>query len=73
MKKMLSNNKGFTFGELLVVVFILLAIVGEVKCIVKAVNCDWDTKTSFKSEAIYTASACLGFGCVVGWINIEDK
>jgi hypothetical protein len=46
-------------------------LVGEVKCIIKAVNCNWEPIG--KSEIIYTASACTGAGCVVGYINIEDK
>jgi hypothetical protein len=46
-------------------------IVGEVKCIIKAWNCNWEPVG--KAEIIYTAAACTGFGTIVGWINIEDK
>ena len=53
------------------IVLMLFFLVGEVKCIIKAVNCDWDPVG--KSEIIYTAAACTGvFGGIVGWINIED-
>lgn len=48
----------------------ILAVVGEIKCIVKACKCDWEPIG--KAEIIYTASACCGLGVVVGWINIED-
>ena len=53
------------------VIIWLLAIAGEIQCIVKAVNCNWEPIG--KAEIIYTASACTGFGAVVGWLNIEDK
>jgi len=64
------------FG-LIVVVFCILAIVGivgivgEVRCIYKAVTCNWEPIG--KAEVVYTVSACTGIGCIVGWINIEDK
>ena len=49
----------------------LLAIVGEVKCIIKAINCNWEPVG--KAEIVYTGSAVLGLGCIVGYINIQDK
>lgn len=49
----------------------VLALVGEVKCIIKAVNCNWDPVG--KSEVIYTVAACSGLGAVVGYFDIEDK
>jgi hypothetical protein len=48
-----------------------LLFIGEVKCVVKAVQCNWEPVG--KAEIIYTASACCGVGCIVGWIDIEDK
>ena len=59
---------------IIIIVYIMiigLALVGEVKCIIKAVNCNWEPIG--KSEIIYTAAACTGFGAIVGWIDIEDK
>jgi len=50
----------------------ILAIIGEIKCIIKAFNCDWSDKTSYKSEIIYTASACCGLGFIVGWMDIGE-
>ena len=51
---------------------ILIALlVGEVKCIIKAVNCNW--APIGKAEVIYTAAAFTGVGAIVGWIDIEDK
>lgn len=46
-------------------------LIGEVRCIVKAVQCNWESVG--KAEVIYTVAACTGLGVVVGWINIEDK
>lgn len=53
------------------VAVVLAAIIGEIMCIYKAINCNWEPIG--KAEIIYTASACTGLGCVVGWIEIEDK
>lgn len=49
----------------------IIAIIGEIKCIYKAFNCNWEPIG--KSEIIYTASAVSGFGAIVGFINIQDK
>lgn len=57
-------------GIIYLVIFIF-ALIGEVKCVIKAVNCNWDPIG--KAEVAYTLSACTGFGAIVGWINIEDK
>ena len=46
-------------------------LVGEVKCIIKAVECNWDPIG--KAEVIYTGASLTGLGCVVGFINVEDK
>jgi len=46
-------------------------IVGEVKCIVKAVSCNWEPVG--KAEVVYTGAALVGVGCIVGYIDIEDK
>ena len=46
-------------------------IVGEVKCVVKAVRCNWEPVG--KAEIIYTCAALVGGGCIVGYIDIEDK
>jgi hypothetical protein len=60
-------KKGIIIG----LVIALLAIVGEVKCIIKAINCNWEPVG--KAEIVYTGSAVLGLGCIVGYIDIQDK
>ena len=56
---------------IILIVLIILAVVGEVKCIVKAVSCNWEPIG--KAEAVYTVSALVGVGAIVGYIDIEDK
>ena len=53
------------------VIIWLLAIIGEIRCVYKAVTCNWEPVG--KAEVIYTVAACTGLGVVVGYINIEDK
>ena len=48
-----------------------LALVGEVKCIIKAVDCNWEPIG--KAEIVYTVGACTGTGCIIGYLDIEDK
>jgi hypothetical protein len=58
----------------LVIVYLVLtvlALVGEIKCIIKAVKCNWEPVG--KAEIIYAGSAVTGLGCITGWIDIEDK
>ena len=58
----------------LVIVYLVLtvlALVGEIKCIIKAFKCNWEPVG--KAEIIYTSSAMTGLGCITGWIDIEDK
>ena len=50
---------------------VVLAVVGEIKCIINAVCCNWEPIG--KAEVVYTASALTGLGCIVGWIDIQDK
>jgi len=51
-------------------VIVILLLIGEVKCIVKAINCDWDPVG--KAEVIYTVGAFTGAGSIIGWFDIED-
>jgi hypothetical protein len=58
----------------LVIVYLVLtalALIGEIKCIIKAVKCNWEPVG--KAEIIYTGSAVTSLGCITGWIDIEDK
>jgi len=50
---------------------ILALLIGEVRCIYKALTCNWEPIG--KAEIIYTASVCTGLGSIVGWFDIEDK
>ena len=59
-------KKGIVLAALLAA-----AIIGEVKCIIKAIDCNWEPVG--KAEIVYTAASLTGLGCIVGYINIEDK
>ena len=52
-------------------VLVVLAVVGEVKCIIKAFKCNWEPIG--KAEIAYAGSAVIGLGAIVGWIDVEDK
>jgi hypothetical protein len=69
MKKLLST--GSIIGSLIVLALFALLAIGYVKCIYKAVTCNWDPIG--KAEVIYTGSVITGLGAIVGWIDIEDK
>ena len=56
---------------IIAIVFYVLLTIGEIKCIYKAVKCNWNPIG--KAEVIYTASSLTGVGMVVGWFNIEDN
>lgn len=56
---------------LIVIAFVITAFVGEVKCIIKAFNCNWEPVG--KAELVYTIASVTGLGCVVGYIDIKDK
>ena len=58
-------------GIIITAAIIILAVVGEVKCIIKAIDCNWEPVG--KAEIVYTGASLTGLGCVVGYINIEDK
>lgn len=60
-----------TVGILLVIALSIGALIGEIKCIVKAYECNWEPVG--KAEIIYTASVVTGLGCIVGYIDIQDK
>ena len=57
-----------------VIFYVLLTVVllvGEIKCIIKMINCDWNPIG--KSEVLYTVGTFTGVGCIIGYCNIEDK
>jgi len=56
---------------IIVLTIVIVALVGEVKCIVKAFNCNWEPVG--KAEAVYTISSLIGLGAIVGYFNIDDK
>lgn len=64
------NNTGFLMIGLYIAI-IIVVVGGNIRCIYKAVTCNWEPIG--KAEILYTASACTGLGAIVGWIDINDK
>jgi hypothetical protein len=58
-------------GAVASILLLILVVVGEIKCIVKAVNCNWEPIG--KAEVIYTVGAFTGLGVIIGYIDIQDK
>ena len=59
---------------IIVVLYSLITIglvVGEIKCIIKMVQCNWEPIG--KAEVVYTAATFTGLGCIVGYMDIKDK
>lgn len=48
----------------------VFAIIGEFKCAIHAINCDWNPIG--KAEIIYTGAFFTGLGAIVGWFDIKD-
>ena len=57
--------------NIIIIALAVTLIVGEVKCIVKAFSCNWEPIG--KAEVAYTICSLCGVGCIVGYIDIEDK
>jgi hypothetical protein len=55
----------------LLIMLWVLAIVGEIRCIYKMVNCNWEPIG--KAEIIYAVGTFTCLGTVIGYFNIEDK
>lgn len=55
-----------TFNIFVIIIWVV-AIVGEVMCIVKFFKCDFEP--SYKAEAIYGFSAICGVGAIVGYMD----
>ena len=58
-------------GIIIWIAIIALLVIGEIRCIYKAVTCNWDPIG--KAEIIYSGAAACGLGSIIGWIDIEDK
>ena len=51
--------------------FLILGIIGEIKCIYKMCKCNWDPVG--KAEIFYTAGSLTGTGAIIGWFDITDN
>ena len=56
---------------LIVLVIGIAMFVGEVKCIIKMINCNFEPIG--KAEIFYTIGTFTWAGCVIGYIDIKDN
>ena len=56
---------------LIVLVIGIAMFVGEIKCIIKMINCNFEPIG--KAEIFYTIGTFTGAGCVIGYIDIKDN
>ena len=68
---MFKSFRAFEFAMLFQVLFVLACIVGEILCIYKAINSNWEPIG--KREIVYTVAALTPVGPIVGYMSIEDK
>lgn len=63
--------KTAVIGIIIYLAISMAVIVGEVKCIIKMCQCNWEPIG--KAEIIYTVGTFTGAGIIIGYLNIEDK
>ena len=56
------------FISILYVALFIAAIVGEVKCIVKLCQCDFEP--SYKAEILYTVGTFTCTGAIIGYLDL---
>lgn len=62
--------KSVFISGIIYVAFIIAALVGEVKCIVKLCQCDFEP--SYKAEVFYTIGTFTGVGAVIGYLDLGE-
>lgn len=63
MKKLWPVSTGIVY-----VAIVIALLVGEVKCIIKFVKCDFEP--NYKAEIVYGVAMVTGLGCVVGYLDL---
>ena len=56
---------------LIVLVISIVMLVGEVKCVIKMINCNFEPIG--KAEIFYTIGTFTGAGCIIGYVDIKDN
>jgi len=56
---------------LIVLVIGIALLIGEVKCVIKMINCNFEPIG--KAEIFYTIGTFTGAGCIIGYIDIKDN
>lgn len=58
-------------GSLFILALMITLLVGEIKCVVKMVKCNFEPIG--KAEIFYTVGTFTGLGCIIGYIDIKDN
>lgn len=66
----MSDLKSIHRWMVVAAIIIVLGVIGEVKCIIKTFQCNWEPIG--KAEIFYTVGTFTGAGCVIGWFDIKD-
>ena len=48
--------------------FVAVLVLGEVKCIVKFIRCDFEP--SYKAEIVYGVGMLTPIGCIIGYMDL---
>ena len=70
-KQRMKNKAGVVILTFLPILFAVVAIFGEIRCIYKMCTCNWEPVG--KAEIVYTIGTFTGLGAIIGYIPIEDK
>ena len=57
--------------QILLILLALFLIVGEIRCVVKMLKCNWEPIG--KAEVVYSLGVFTGAGCIIGYMDIKDK
>lgn len=59
--------KSFKKFIIIWVALVIIALVGEVKCVIKLVKCDF--QPSYKAEILYGVGTFTGLGAIFGYVD----
>jgi len=60
-----------TVGSLVMLSLMIVLLIGEVKCVIKMIQCNFEPIG--KAELFYTVGTFTGLGCIVGYVDIKDN
>jgi hypothetical protein len=67
----LLKTKNIMKGNIIIGIVILFLLVGWIRCTYKFFTCNFEPVG--RAEIIYGVGTVTGLGCIIGYIDIEDK